>query len=282
MKKHLLDHDFCHCQVFTLIELLVVISILAILCSLLLPALKQAREYARQSLCSSVLRQSGVLGGVYLSDYNSFFPYAHGYNDSAHPVPGSKFHTLYETYLPLVLGEDNNTSIAYLYPTRYRQYACPTVLANGGPNLHYLYPPDFGSMSASGYPSRLNQWKNDITSTMIRYPAEKALRTEFTSSILKGNTRKNINSPDQVVPGFAMVSDYFSQCTVIDTILMMDTPLKKEIVLGRHPGVVNTLFTDLHQEAVPVADAVHDLYSDIIATGYYWRGKGMYDILETP
>lgn len=267
---------------FTLIELLVVIAILAILCSLLLPALKQAREYARQSLCSSVLRQSGVLGGIYLNDYNSFFPYAHGYNTADHPASGSKFHTLYETYLPLVLGEDGNSFIRLYYLTRYKQYSCPTVLANKGPINHYLYPSDFSSMSDSGYATRTNQWKNGVTHSMIRHPAEKALRTEFTSSILKGNTRKNINSPDQVVPGFAMVSDYFSQCTVIDTILMMDTPLKKEIVLGRHPGVVNTLFTDLHQEAVPVADAVHDLYSDIIATGYYWRGKGMYDILETP
>ncbi len=62
---------------------------------------------------------------------------------------------------------------------------------------------------------------------------------------------------------------------------MMDTPLKKEVVLGRHPGVVNTLFTDLHQEAVPVADAVQDLYSDIVTSGSaYWRGKGMYDAIE--
>ncbi len=265
---------------FTLIELLVVIAILAILCSLLLPALKQAREYARQSLCSSVLRQSGVLGGIYLNDYNSFFPYAHGYNTADHPASGSKFHTLYETYLPLVLGEDGNSFIRLYYLTRYKQYSCPTVLANKGPINHYLYPSDFSSMSDSGYATRTNQWKNGVTHSMIRHPAEKALRTEFTNSTLKAVTRLHMNSPEQLLPGFAGFPDYFSRCTVIDTILMMDTPLKKEVVLGRHPGVVNTLFTDLHLEAVPLASAVQDLYDNFANHGGLFWGSGMYDIVH--
>ena len=81
---------------FTLIELLVVVAIIAVLISILLPALGAARTQAKMTVCASRLHEIGTALYCYLAEWNGRVPYVETpmTNGSGHPprnqynVPG--------------------------------------------------------------------------------------------------------------------------------------------------------------------------------------------------
>ncbi|HEY3330715.1 MAG TPA: DUF1559 domain-containing protein [Capsulimonadaceae bacterium] len=73
-------------KAFTLIELLVVIAIIAILAAVLFPVFATAREKARQTTCSSNLKQIGIAFHQYTQDYDEVTPYT-PYTNSGTSTP---------------------------------------------------------------------------------------------------------------------------------------------------------------------------------------------------
>lgn len=67
---------------FTLVELLIVISIIAILASLLLPALNSAREKAVSSGCRSQIKQFLTMTFTYANDFEEYYPYSSVYTSA--------------------------------------------------------------------------------------------------------------------------------------------------------------------------------------------------------
>lgn len=73
---------------FTLIELLIVIAIIAILASMLLPALRNARETSKRIACLSNFRQIGLGMIQYIQDNEMTFPVSSGLTSEGHTIWG--------------------------------------------------------------------------------------------------------------------------------------------------------------------------------------------------
>ena len=107
---------------FTLVELLVVIGIIALLISILLPALNKARRASQAVACASNLRQIGMAFQLYANDRQQWYPMNIGTNTYFWP-PSSDSTTLWYAYIAPYLGWNGDTSVnGFIYP---RVLDCP-------------------------------------------------------------------------------------------------------------------------------------------------------------
>lgn len=186
---------------FTLIELLVVIAIIAILAAILFPVFAQARESARQTVCTSNVRQIGLGVKMYVQDYDEQYPIFYAYNTqdpvtSARAWSGDPAHKGVEL---LIMPYEKNKEI----------FKCPDDL--GGPSLT---DPFYGCPGRSSYQACYgSSYRFDVGSFSII--ANESSQNNYLYTTSKSISEASFEAPsdtrmmrDEMMPWFGTDAKY--------------------------------------------------------------------------
>ena len=134
----------CVSKGFTLIELLVVVAIIALLISILLPSLQQAREQAKIVVCKTRLRELYNGHNFYAQDYDNHFPHWDWWLwDGGNYAEGKRrfFPRLWPHGRPSDSRRWVEVGDIYKYIRNKEAYFCPKDTKQRVPNSSQINPP---------------------------------------------------------------------------------------------------------------------------------------------